>query len=150
MTELAIVRENVTPQSLEDWKTYIAAASATEAKAGHALVEAIIEKGRRIAEFYAAYKARGQRWGDRWSDVCKNTIGISDDMCRRYMIVAENVPRAFGTFLPTEIWQVLRRAAALGTGPRLFQPHARPAAILGDEFHAGGLKGRADGSYRVS
>ena len=63
MTELALVRESAAPQSLEDWKTYIAAASSIEKRAGHALVDAIIEKGRRIAEFHATYKAKASTVG---------------------------------------------------------------------------------------
>ena len=103
MTELALVRESAAPQSLEDWKTYIAAASSIEKRAGHALVDAIIEKGRRIAEFHAAYKAKGQHWGKRWEDVCVDTIGISCGMATKYISVGKDIVRNANDILPTSV-----------------------------------------------
>ena len=88
------------PESLDDWKAYIAAASQIEKQAGQSLVDAIIEKGKRIAEFHAAYKAKGQKWGKRWDDVCQKTIGISEDMCRRYETVGKNMQRDSLDILP--------------------------------------------------
>ena len=104
MTELAIVRENSAPQSLEDWKTYIAAASAIEKRAGQALVDAIIEKGRRIAEFHAAYKAKPQQWGKRWERYLhRNNWHYRESMAVKYMTVGKNILRGTKDILPTSV-----------------------------------------------
>ena len=78
------------PESLEDWKVYIAAASQVEKQIGQSLVDAIIEKGKRIAEFHAAYRAKGQKWGKTWNDVCEKTIGLSRRMAEKYMTIGKN------------------------------------------------------------
>ena len=91
------------PESLEDWKVYIAAASQVEKQVGQSLVDAIIEKGKRIAEFHAAYRAKGQKWGKTWEEVCKKTIGISKTMCKQYIAIGGNMCGGSAHILPVSI-----------------------------------------------
>jgi len=78
------------PETLDDWKAYIAEATEMEQSANQSKVRAIIEKGRRIAQFRTAFNAQGQRWGRRWEDLCKEITGINASRCNKYVIVAEN------------------------------------------------------------
>jgi hypothetical protein len=108
------------PESLDDWKAYIAAASQVEKQAGQSLVDAIVEKGKRIAEFHAAYKAKGQKWGTRWGDVCQKTIGISEDMCRRYEAVGKNMQRDSLDILPSALESLYCLSRAIRIDQKVF------------------------------
>ena len=109
---------------------------------GQSLVDAIIEKGKRIAEFHAAYKANGQKWGTRWEDVCEKTISLSDDMCRKYTFVWKNIPTDGRDIYPSSIHalydlfrtmkanrKVYDEAVASGeVNPKMTKPEARALA----------------------
>ena len=79
------------PETLDDWKSYIAEATALEQRADQTKLDAILEKGKRIFEFHAAFKAKGQRWGRRWTDLCVEIVGLNQTMCGRYETVFENM-----------------------------------------------------------
>jgi hypothetical protein len=85
-----IVQIFLSPETLDDWKAYIAEATAMEQRADQSKVKAIVEKGRRIAEFRAAFRAQGQRWGRRWEDLCQEITGVNASRCNKYELVAQN------------------------------------------------------------
>ena len=66
--------------------------------------KAIIEKGKRIAEFHNAFKAQGQRWGRRWEDLCQEITGVNASKCNKYVMVAQNtcLPET-GILFPNDI-----------------------------------------------
>jgi hypothetical protein len=79
------------PETLDDWKAYIAEATAAEKRANQTKVEAILEKGKRILEFHDAFKAQGHRWGRRWNDLCLEIVGLEHRTCQKYEVIAKNV-----------------------------------------------------------
>jgi hypothetical protein len=86
-----VVRIFPSPETLDDWKAYIAEATKAEKRADQTKVQAILEKGRRIGEFFDKFKAEGQKWGRRLEDLCLDVVGLNISMCRRYIVVAENI-----------------------------------------------------------
>ena len=86
-----VVRMFQSPETLDDWKAYIAEANAAEKRANQTKVEAIFEKGKRIAEFHDAFRAQGQKWGRRWEELCLDIIGLDQRTCSKYEIVAKNL-----------------------------------------------------------
>ena len=79
------------PETLDDWKAYIAEATEMEKVADLSKTRAIIEKGKRIAEFRIAFKREGQRWGRRWDDLCQEFTGTDSSRCHKYEFVAQNI-----------------------------------------------------------
>jgi hypothetical protein len=86
-----VVKMFQSPETLDDWKAYIAEATEMERKADQTKFQAILEKGKRIAEFHAVFKAQGQRWGRRWGELCIEIVGINDSMCARYEMIIKNL-----------------------------------------------------------
>jgi hypothetical protein len=86
-----VVKIFQSPETLDDWKTYIAEATKAEKRADQTKVQAILEKGKRIGEFFDKFKSEGQKWGRRLEDLCLEVVGLNISMCRRYIVVAENI-----------------------------------------------------------
>jgi hypothetical protein len=115
---------------LDDWKAYIAEATKAERQAGERVIDAIIERGRRIAEFHAAYKAEGQRWGQHWEEVCQKTIGISRDMCYRYMVIGKNNLYAPHNILPVSVEALFHLSRIAAADQKVFDD-----AVATGEIH---------------
>jgi hypothetical protein len=92
---------NVTPirpvRTLDDWKTYIAEASATE-------IDAIIEKGRRITEFHDWFRLDGWKLNRTWDQACKEVVLVGKAACSHYETVymAQEVFSSAKHFLPPD------------------------------------------------
>jgi hypothetical protein len=125
-----VVRMFPSPETLDDWKAYIAEATEMEQRADQSKVEAIVEKGRRIAEFHAAYKANGQKWGTRWSDVCQEIIGINDSGCAKYELIAKNIrPDRTDICFPSARNQLYDLARAISANVETFNKAASAGEI---------------------
>jgi hypothetical protein len=125
-----VVKIFQSPESLDDWKTYIAEASAAEKRADQTKFQAILEKGKRIAEFHEAFKAKGQRWGRRWGELCVEIVGLNDSMCARYIMVAKNI-RINDTDIsfPNDLQALYYLVRTKNTAPEVFKAAAAAGEI---------------------
>jgi hypothetical protein len=112
------------------WQIYIAEATSLERATDKTKVAAIIEKGRRSAEFHAAFKDEGQKWGTRWDEVCKDVIGITQQACPMYETIAGNITNTVCDLLPPDIVNLNYLARARRANKKAFDK-----AIKADDIH---------------
>ena len=117
-----VVKMFQSPETLDDWKAYIAEANAAEKRANRTKFEAIIEKGKRIAEFHDAFRANGQSWGRRWDELCQEIIGLDERTCGKYEIVAKNIPLNEGDIsFPGDVQSLCYLVRARKANEKIFQ-----------------------------
>jgi hypothetical protein len=125
-----IIKMFQSPETLDDWKAYIAEATAAENRANLTKVKAILEKGKRIIEFHNAFRTHKQKWGRRWDELCVEIIGISKASCDRYELVAKNIDHEVSYIsFPGDIQALSYLARTKSTHPEVFN-----AAVVAGEI----------------
>jgi hypothetical protein len=126
------IGHNNPPKTPDEWGKYVAEATAMERDADKAKVAAIIEKGKRIAQFHDAYKAEGQKWGKRWDDVCQKTLGLGEAICRQYVLASENIRSTDTDILPPDLTSLYYLARAIRANREAFDDAVTSGAVNTD------------------
>lgn len=131
MNNVVLISVNIGHRTPDEWRSYISEATEMERAADQSKVEAIIEKGRRIAEFHAFYNKHKNGLGKSWKEACKNIVGVDQPACSRYETIADTLmSNGHNSVLPPDYHSLYDLARAVSSNRKTFDD-----AIAGGEIN---------------